>query len=143
MTVTADAGMRVDVVPADPAPRAVTAVTPGGAGDPPGSTPRSEGRPGLGIAPRAGWRGRGLVALVRVYQAARRGRPSPCRYLPTCSAYAIEALERHGPARGLWLAARRLARCHPWGGYGADPVPDAPLRHHHGRPRRSTTSEEP
>ena len=49
--------------------------------------------------------------------------PPSCRYTPTCSAYALEALRVHGPFRGLWLAARRLARCHPWGGHGHDPVP--------------------
>jgi putative membrane protein insertion efficiency factor len=47
-----------------------------------------------------------------------------CRYVPTCSAYALEALERHGGVRGGWLAARRIARCHPWGGAGVDDVPD-------------------
>ncbi|TNC65156.1 membrane protein insertion efficiency factor YidD [Rubellimicrobium roseum] len=47
-----------------------------------------------------------------------------CRYHPTCSAYALEALERHGAARGGWLALRRIARCHPWGGSGIDNVPD-------------------
>ena len=52
------------------------------------------------------------------------GRPSPCRYDPSCSTYALEALERHGAARGTWLTLRRLARCHPWGGMGWDPVPD-------------------
>ena len=46
-----------------------------------------------------------------------------CRFQPTCSAYALEALERHGAARGGWLTARRLCRCHPWGGHGYDPVP--------------------
>lgn len=46
-----------------------------------------------------------------------------CRFLPTCSEFAIEALERHGPWRGTWLAVRRVARCHPWGGSGYDPVP--------------------
>lgn len=46
-----------------------------------------------------------------------------CRYLPTCSEYALEAVERHGPLKGLWLTLRRLGRCHPWGGSGHDPVP--------------------
>lgn len=47
-----------------------------------------------------------------------------CRYLPTCSAYALEALEKHGAIKGSWLAARRIGRCHPWGGSGYDPVPE-------------------
>ena len=47
-----------------------------------------------------------------------------CRYQPTCSTYALEALERHGALRGTRLAARRILRCHPWGGSGYDPVPD-------------------
>lgn len=47
-----------------------------------------------------------------------------CRYHPTCSAYALDALAKHGALRGGWLAARRIARCHPWGGSGVDEVPD-------------------
>ena len=47
-----------------------------------------------------------------------------CRFQPTCSAYALEALDRHGALRGSWLTLRRLARCHPWGGSGIDNVPD-------------------
>ena len=66
---------------------------------------------------------RPLHAAVRGYQRVRAGRPSPCRYVPTCSTYALEALEVHGAGRGLWLTTRRLCRCHPWGGHGWDPVP--------------------
>ena len=47
-----------------------------------------------------------------------------CRYQPTCSAYALEALEKHGAIKGGWLAIRRIGRCQPWGGNGYDPVPD-------------------
>jgi uncharacterized protein len=65
-----------------------------------------------------------LVAAVSAYQSARSGRPTGCRYLPTCSEYTIEAIDTHGTARGTVLAARRLARCNPWGGHGIDPVPD-------------------
>ena len=46
-----------------------------------------------------------------------------CRYQPTCSAYALEALQEHGAIKGAWLAARRIGRCHPWGDDGCDPVP--------------------
>ena len=50
--------------------------------------------------------------------------PPSCRFTPTCSAYAVEAIRRHGPFKGFYLAAKRLLRCHPWGGSGYDPVPD-------------------
>ncbi|MEO5678527.1 MAG: membrane protein insertion efficiency factor YidD [Acidimicrobiales bacterium] len=73
---------------------------------------------------------RALLGLVGLYQAARSGRRSPCRYDPSCSAYAATALERFGAGRGAWLAARRLARCHPWGGFGPDPVPASSPRPH-------------
>ncbi len=49
--------------------------------------------------------------------------PPSCRYTPTCSEYAIEAIKKHGPFKGLWLATKRILRCHPWGGHGYDPVP--------------------
>ncbi len=66
---------------------------------------------------------KGLMVAIRTYQLARAGRPSGCRFLPSCSEYAIGAIEAHGAVRGAGLAARRLARCHPWGGHGVDPVP--------------------
>jgi len=65
-----------------------------------------------------------LIALVRLYQLLLSPLLAPsCRYLPTCSSYAIEALRLHGAAKGSWLALRRVLRCHPWGGQGLDPVP--------------------
>ncbi len=65
-----------------------------------------------------------VVLLLRGYRAA----VSPvygevCRYYPSCSAYALEAVERHGAARGTWLTVRRLGRCHPWAAGGVDHVP--------------------
>ena len=63
-------------------------------------------------------------ALIRVYQVVVSPILGPrCRYLPSCSSYALEALELHGPWRGSWYTLRRVARCHPWGGSGYDPVP--------------------
>jgi putative membrane protein insertion efficiency factor len=65
-----------------------------------------------------------LVFFVRAYQVGISPLlPASCRYYPSCSAYAIEALERHGAARGSWLAARRILRCHPFRAGGFDPVP--------------------
>ncbi|MEX0907827.1 MAG: membrane protein insertion efficiency factor YidD [Gemmatimonadota bacterium] len=67
---------------------------------------------------------RAVILIIRGYQAGiSPWLPPACRYTPTCSAYAIEAVERHGARRGCWLAARRLARCHPWSRTGHDPVP--------------------
>ncbi len=68
--------------------------------------------------------GRFLIGAVRLYQAAISSwTPPACRFTPTCSAYAIEAIGKHGPARGAWLAFRRVGRCQPWGGHGFDAVP--------------------
>ena len=66
---------------------------------------------------------RPMLGLVRLYQRLAAGRPTPCRYVPTCSNYALDALEGHGAVRGGWLTLRRLSRCHPWGRSGWDPVP--------------------
>ncbi len=49
--------------------------------------------------------------------------PQACRFTPTCSEYAVQAIKKHGPIKGLYLAVRRILRCHPWGGSGYDPVP--------------------
>ena len=68
---------------------------------------------------------RAARGLVRGYQYLAEGRPSPCRYVPSCSAYAVEAIERHGAIRGAVLACWRLLRCNPWGGRGLDEVPKA------------------
>ncbi len=80
-----------------------------------------------------------LTTGIRWYQSARAGRPSPCRFTPTCSSYALEAIEVHGPARGSWLAARRIARCQPFGGHGWDPVPEP--RSHPRRARPAPAAE--
>lgn len=65
-----------------------------------------------------------LITLVKFYRACISPLfPPICRFTPTCSAYAIEALRKYGPVKGLWLAVKRICRCHPWGGSGYDPVP--------------------
>lgn len=67
-----------------------------------------------------------------------------CRFTPTCSEYAVEAIRKHGPARGTWLAVRRLLKCHPWGDWGHDPVPQSCTcpKHPHTRPSSSVSSPE-
>jgi len=73
-----------------------------------------------------------LIFFVRLYRWAISplknvlfGPLGRCRFEPSCSAYALEALQMHGPSKGTWLAAKRLCRCNPWGGCGFDPVPPA------------------
>ena len=70
------------------------------------------------------WLAQPLVWLVRCYQLVISPfLPPSCRFYPTCSHYAIEALQRHGALKGFWLALRRVLRCHPWNPGGHDPVP--------------------
>jgi len=65
-----------------------------------------------------------LIGMIRVYQKVISPvLPAACRYTPTCSQYARQALDKYGAFKGSWLAARRILRCHPWGGHGYDPVP--------------------
>jgi uncharacterized protein len=65
-----------------------------------------------------------LVALLTAYRwLVSPALGANCRYAPSCSEYAVEALRRHGAVRGAWIALRRVARCHPWAGHGHDPVP--------------------
>ena len=76
-----------------------------------------------------------LIALVRAYQLVISPLLGPsCKFYPSCSAYAVTALRRHGPVRGTWLAARRLGRCHPWSHGGVDHVPER-------RPTRTTPTD--
>jgi hypothetical protein len=72
----------------------------------------------LSLLPR-----RSVAVLIRAYQWATAAVPSPCRFTPTCSSYALEAVQRYGALRGSWLGLRRVLRCHPFGGKGYDPVP--------------------
>ena len=78
-----------------------------------------------------------LVSAIRIYRLVISpaktfvfGPLGHCRFTPSCSVYALEAVKRHGAWRGGWLALRRIGRCHPWGGCGLDPVP--PIHHSHG-----------
>ncbi len=65
-----------------------------------------------------------LIIPIKIYQYLLSPiLPNSCRYTPTCSVYAIEALKKYGPIKGLWLATKRIVSCNPWGGSGYDPVP--------------------
>lgn len=74
---------------------------------------------------RASLPARLLLGLVHLYRLTAVMRTPRCRFLPTCSGYALEALRVHGALRGTWLAIRRVGRCHPWNPGGLDPVPPA------------------
>ena len=95
---------------------------------------KKTGKAGIEDAPgnrRVSILARPLILLVRLYQAGL----SPlmgghCRFMPTCSQYAIDALQTHGAIRGSWLTLRRILRCHPLGGMGYDPVPPRQEQNH-------------
>ena len=78
---------------------------------------------------RPGLMARALARVIAWYQLIHQDRVSPCRFVPSCSTYALEAVSTRGALRGSLLALRRLSRCHPWGGHGYDPVPAAPPSH--------------
>lgn len=65
-----------------------------------------------------------MVLLINVYQKIFAGRPSTCRFFPSCSSYAIESFEKKGFFKGFFLSVKRILRCNPWGGYGMDYVPE-------------------
>jgi putative membrane protein insertion efficiency factor len=69
-----------------------------------------------------------LTGAIRAYQHLMAWSPPRCRFAPTCSQYALEAVTTHGAVRGSWLAVRRIGRCHPWHPGGLDPVPPANVR---------------
>lgn len=83
-----------------------------------------------------------MTATIRFYQRWLGAlKPPCCRFDPTCSEYVRQAIVTHGPARGVLLGLKRLGRCHPWGGYGCDPVPGAvPAA---ARPHETRTAETP
>lgn len=65
-----------------------------------------------------------IITLIKAYKLLISPLlPGACRYSPTCSQYALEAVQKYGPFKGGWLALKRIGRCHPWGGHGYDPLP--------------------
>jgi putative membrane protein insertion efficiency factor len=102
-----------------------------GAGAPRRGAPRTDEDQAVSVD-RPSIPARVLAVPVRAWRGVSAHLPARCRFHPSCSAYAIEALERHGARRGAWLAIRRVGRCHPWHPGGLDPVPAATnVRSHH------------
>jgi uncharacterized protein len=91
--------------------------------EPSASTPEQGTDPGDDARVTPSLPARLLLALVGLYRLTAAVRVPRCRFLPSCSTYAVEALRRHGALRGTWLAVRRVGRCHPWNPGGLDPVP--------------------
>ena len=85
----------------------------------------------LEVVHNLGTSGRVMLRAIEWYQAQREGMLSPCRFYPSCSHYAHEAITKHGAVRGGLLAVRRLARCRPFGRSGYDPVPESHACHRH------------
>lgn len=96
---------------------------------------------GGATTPRASLFARILMLPIRAYRLVSVHLPPRCRYHPSCSAYALEALDRHGAAKGSWLAVKRVGRCHPWHDGGLDPVP--PVSNRRSRPRRGDHDPRP
>jgi putative membrane protein insertion efficiency factor len=83
-----------------------------------------------------------LIMTIRFYQLSISPLfPASCRYTPTCSQYAIEAIRLHGACRGTLLAIKRICRCHPWGGYGYDPVPPVRAKNKKGKNRQTDPNQ--
>lgn len=81
-----------------------------------------------------------LAGPIRAWRLVSTRLPDRCRFYPSCSAYALEALAEHGAATGSWLAVRRVSRCHPWHAGGLDPVPPSNKCSHGAAPGRAATS---
>ncbi|HAX96563.1 MAG TPA: membrane protein insertion efficiency factor YidD [Prolixibacteraceae bacterium] len=85
----------------------------------------------------------GWIFLIPVYFykfAISPFTPASCRHVPTCSTYAVDAIKVHGPFKGVWLATKRISRCHPWGTSGYDPVPPVKMKKKHTHPEHHPDS---
>ncbi len=98
---------------------------------PPREVAETDSSLGIQTVGRVSWWVRLWSQPIRLYQRLTEDRPSPCRFTPSCSTYALESLQTHGVMKGSYLAVWRILRCNPWGGQGYDPVPPHKARHHH------------